>query len=93
MDALAEVIRAIKVDSAIYLNAEFSAPWCIASPEATALAPIFGPGAGHVIIYHLLCEGRAYCEIEDGERVELSAGDLVALPHGHGDTGWAAAIA
>jgi AraC-like DNA-binding protein len=83
MDALAEVIRAIKVDSAIYLNAEFSAPWCIASPEATALATIFGRGAGHVIIYHLLCEGRAYCEIQDGERVELSAGDLVALPHGH----------
>ena len=83
MDALSEVLRVIKLDSAIYLNAEFSEPWCISSPEASALAPLLIRGAGHVIIYHLLCEGRAYVEIQDGERVTLSAGDLVALPHGH----------
>ena len=83
MDALAEILRVIKLDSAIYLNAEFSEPWCILSPESSALAPMFLRSDAHVIVYHLLCEGRAYCEIEDGERVELSAGDLVALPHGH----------
>src|SRR5690349_6752807 len=83
MDALAEILRVIKLDSAIYLNAEFSEPWCVAAPEARALAPMLAPGAGHMIIYHLLCEGRAYVEIEDGERVSLSAGDLIALPHGH----------
>src|SRR5262249_35073446 len=43
----------------------------------------FGQGGTHVIIYHLLCEGRAHCEVDGGEPVELSAGDLVALPHGH----------
>jgi AraC-like DNA-binding protein len=36
-----------------------------------------------VIIYHLLCEGRARCEVDDSDPVDLSAGDLVALPHGH----------
>jgi AraC-like DNA-binding protein len=84
MDALAEILRVIKLDSAIYLNAEFSEPWCVASPVASALAPLLVPGAAHVIIYHLLCEGRAHFEIEGGERVVLSPGDLVALPHGHG---------
>ena len=84
MDALAEILRVIKLDSAIYLNGEFSEPWCITSPESSALAPLFVRAGAHVIIYHLLCEGRAYFEIEDGERIELSAGDLVALPHGHG---------
>ena len=84
MEAVAEILRVIKLDSAIYLNAEFSEPWCIASPKASALAPLLVRGDAHVIIYHLLCEGRAYFEIEDGQRVGLSAGDLVALPHGHG---------
>lgn len=83
MDALAEILRAIKINSALYLNGEFSAPWCISSPEARTLAPLLVGDAAHVIIYHFLCEGRAYCEIEGGERVELSAGELVALPHGH----------
>jgi AraC-like DNA-binding protein len=40
--------------------------------------------AGHVIIYHFLFEGRAYAELEEGERVALSAGDIVTFPHGHG---------
>ena len=84
MDALAEILRVIKLDSAIYLNAEFSEPWCITSPNSSALAPLFVRPGAHVIIYHLLCQGRAYFEIDDGERVELSAGDLVTLPHGHG---------
>jgi hypothetical protein len=59
MDAISEVLRVIKLDSAIYLNGEFSEPWCIASPEARALAPLLGHEADHVIIYHLLCEGGA----------------------------------
>jgi len=84
MDALSEILRVIKLDSAIFFNAEFSEPWCLASPESRRLAPVLAQGAGHVIIYHLLCEGRAYAELEDGERVALSAGDLVTFPHGHG---------
>ena len=83
MDALAEVLRAIKIDAAIYLNGEFSEPWCVMAPEAAALAPAFGRAGAHVIIYHLLCEGRARCEVDDTHAVDLSAGDLVALPHGH----------
>jgi AraC-like DNA-binding protein len=84
MDALSDVLRVIKLDSAIYFNAEFSEPWCLASPEAHVLAPVLAQGAAHVIIYHLLWEGRAYVELRDGARVELSAGDLVTFPHGHG---------
>src|SRR5262245_15440199 len=84
MDALAEMLRVIRLDSAIFFNAEFSEPWCLASPESRALAPVLAPGAGHVIIYHLLCEGRAYTQLPDGERIALSAGDLVTFPHGHG---------
>ena len=84
MDALSEVLRIIKLDSAIYFNAELSEPWRLTSPEARTLAPMLGQGAGHVIIYHLLCDGRAYVQLEDGERVPLAPGDIVTFPHGHG---------
>ena len=83
MDALAEILRAVKIDSAIYLSGEFSEPWCVVSPKAGELAHAFGREGAHVIVYHLLCEGHAYCELAGGESVALSAGDLVALPHGH----------
>ena len=61
-------------------------PWCLASPESRTLAPVLSQGAAHVIIYHLLCEGRAYVQLEDGERVTLLPGDIVTFPHGHGHT-------
>lgn len=84
MDALSEILRVIKLDAAIYFHAEFSEPWCLASPQSRMLAPTLTQGAGHLIIYHLLCEGRAYVHLEDGERVPLVAGDVVTFPHGHG---------
>jgi AraC-like DNA-binding protein len=83
MDALAEMLRVIKLDSAIYFNAECSEPWCLVTPESGRLAPILARGAGHLIIYHLLCEGRAWAQALDGERVTLTAGDIVSFPHGH----------
>jgi AraC-like DNA-binding protein len=83
MDPLAQIVQVIKLDSAIYLNGEFSEPWCMSSPEACALAPLLSPGAEQVIIYHLLCEGKAQVHLHDGTRVTLSPGDLIAFPHGH----------
>ena len=84
MDALPEILRAIRLDSAIYFHAEFREPWRLTSPESSALAPLLAREAGHVIIYHLLFEGRAYAELPEGERVALSEGDIVTFPHGHG---------
>jgi AraC-like DNA-binding protein len=84
MDALSEILRVIRLDSAIYFNAKFSEPWCLVSPESCRLAPMLAHGAGHVIIFHFLSEGRAYAEVQDGERVALTAGDIVTFPHGHG---------
>lgn len=83
MDAIAEVLRAIQIESAIYLNGEFSEPWCVTSPESDLLAPVFGNDNVHVIIYHLLCEGQANCEVNGVGSVDLAAGDLIAIPHGH----------
>jgi len=83
MDALSEILRVVKLDSAIFINAEFSEPWCLATPQADALGPLLEQSGAHVIIYHLLCEGQAYVQLPDGERVSLSPGDLVSFPHGH----------
>lgn len=86
MDVLSDALSAIKLDSAIYFNAEFGAPWAWASPEATQIAPTLAPGA-HIITYHMLLEGTAFAQIDAGpdaagERIELVAGDVVSFPHG-----------
>jgi len=82
MDVLSEVLKVVKLQGAMFYNGEFSAPWSFHSPASFKVAPLVAAGAEHVIIYHLLTEGRASAHVEDGERLALDAGDVVIFPHG-----------
>jgi AraC-like DNA-binding protein len=82
MDALSEVLKIVRLRGALFFNAEFSAPWCVASSQSSQLAPLLCPGAGHVIIYHYLADGRAYSQLPHGSRRDLGPGDVVIFPHG-----------
>ena len=82
MDVLSEVLRVVKLQGAMFYNGEFSSPWSLCSPASPTVASYLAPGAGHVIIYHLLTEGHASARMVDGERISLDAGDLVIFPHG-----------
>ncbi|HXS97571.1 MAG TPA: AraC family transcriptional regulator [Candidatus Limnocylindrales bacterium] len=86
MDALSEVLKIVKLRGALFFNAEFSAPWGVVSSRSADIAPLLCPGAGHVIIYHYLAEGRAYAQLLDGSRRELGPGDVVIFPHGDAHT-------
>lgn len=82
MDVLSEVLKVVKLDGALFFNAEFSAPWCLFSDRPTRAAPLLAPGAEHLIIYHFLTEGQAFARLPEGQRTELTAGDIVIFPHG-----------
>jgi len=83
MDVLSEVLKAIKLDGAMFYNAEFSAPWCFRQPPSHIMASYLSRDSKHVIIYHLLTEGRGYAHVEGVDRpVPLNTGDIVIFPHG-----------
>jgi AraC-like DNA-binding protein len=83
MDVLSEVLKAVKLDGAMFYNAEFSAPWCFRQPASHTMAPYLLPDSKHVIVYHLLTEGRGYAYVEGDDRpLPLNAGDIVIFPHG-----------
>jgi AraC-like DNA-binding protein len=85
MDALSEVLKAVRLTSGIFLDAEFTAPWCINSaPGPEDVADIL-PDAEQVAIYHLVTEGRCRAKLpEEGRALDLQAGDLLMFPHGDG---------
>ena len=83
MDALSEILHSVKLEGAVFYNAEFTAPWGFRSPPSSEVAAFLRKGPKHVIIYHLLTKGRARCEVENStHRVELGPGDIVVFPHG-----------
>jgi AraC-like DNA-binding protein len=81
VDVLSEVLRVVSLRGALYFNGEFSAPWCV-NTRPPILAPYLSPKGGHLIVYHFITEGRAYARLPEGQREELTAGDIVIFPHG-----------
>jgi AraC-like DNA-binding protein len=82
MDALSEILAAVKLSGAIFFTAEFSAPWGFSATASDMTAAAIVPGAKHLVLYHLVLEGGAFIELTDGEVVELAPGDIVIFPHG-----------
>jgi AraC-like DNA-binding protein len=85
MDALSEVLKVLKLNSGLFLEAEFTAPWCIDSAPGTDDVRHILPDAEQVSIYHLVTEGRCRAALPGtDETVELHEGDLIMFPHGDG---------
>ena len=71
MDALSEVLKAVKLDSALFYNGEFSAPWSFRSPDSCKLAPHINQSPGRVIVYHLLIEGKFVAGCAEGRERDI----------------------
>ena len=82
MDVLSEVLKAVKLDGAVFFHGEFSAPWCMREPDADTMASYLSAASKHVIIFHLLTEGRGPLVSSEARPLSLIAGDLVIFPHG-----------
>jgi AraC-like DNA-binding protein len=82
VDIVSEVLKVVRLQGALFYNGEFSSPWSVYAASSQALAKYFATDKEHVIVYHLLTEGRASLRLERGERLALTAGDIVMLPHG-----------
>lgn len=82
MDVLSEVLKAVTLEGAVFYNAEFSAPWGFRTPSSQVLAPHVSAADKHVIVFHLVTDGRGSARLQDGPPISLEAGDIVVFPHG-----------
>ncbi|MEO8157873.1 MAG: AraC family transcriptional regulator [Betaproteobacteria bacterium] len=82
MDALSEVLAAVRLSGAVFLDMELRAEWSYLTAPARHIADVLMPEADHVMPYHLVTEGRCYARLVDGDPVELNAGDLILFPAG-----------
>ncbi len=83
-DALSDVLRAVRLQSAVFFDVEACAPWVAESPPANVLAPHVMPGAEHVIQFHVVTRGQCWATLlpDRDKLVLLSEGDFVAFPQG-----------
>ena len=83
MDAFSEILSGVRLSGAVFFAAEFSAPWGFSMPASSnVMAARRAPGGSHIVLYHLLMDGRAVVEMLDGMQMGLEPGDIVIFPHG-----------
>jgi AraC-like DNA-binding protein len=80
-DLLADVLGKVRLQSAIFLRGDFSAPWAFTSTDAATLAQVVAPRARRLILLHLAVEGGFRITLESGEEAVAAPGDAVVLPY------------
>ncbi len=80
MDALSDVLHVLRLSGAVFLTAEFTAPWCVSSHSGRHGLP--ETGSEHTVFFHWLIAGRCRARLLDGgETFEVGPGDLLMMPN------------
>jgi len=82
VDALSDVLRIVRLTGAVFMDAEFTEPWCIGEPAGVEVCIEHLPQAQHVVIYHLVTEGRCEVSVPGLAAGAATAGDLIIIPSG-----------
>ncbi len=84
MDALSDVLRVVQLDGAVFLNGEFTAPWCVTSKAESELCAAYLPSFDRVVSYHLITDGSCWARLADDEHsaIRIEAGELLVVPQG-----------
>ena len=87
MDVLSDVLRAVRLNGAIFFDHYVQAPFVGGSPRTAAIAGRVMPDAEHVIQFHALLAGSCWAvSTEDPwQCTRLDAGDIVIFPMGDGN--------
>jgi AraC-like DNA-binding protein len=85
-EILSDVLRAVRLDGAVFFEIEASTPWVAEAPATSVIASAVMPSVRHVMEYHAVIAGSCWAScVEDGatrERVRLGTGSVVVFPRG-----------
>lgn len=80
MDALNDMLRAMRLTGGVFLDATFSAPWCVSAQVTPEDCAPFTAAPRHIIAYHYVTEGRCLLRVGERPPVEVACGEIVVLP-------------
>ena len=79
-DALSDVLRVVRLVGGVFLQAEFTEPWCVLSQAKPEDCGPLLPQVDDIILYHYVLDGCLAVEVEDAPPVTVSAREAVVLP-------------
>ena len=86
VDPLSEVLRSVRLTGGVFLDAHFTAPWCVfANMTAEDCAPFLAAPA-QMIAYHVIIEGKLLVAIGAEPAIEARAGEVLLFPRNDAHT-------
>ena len=82
MDALSDLLRAVRLTGAIFFDIDASEPWVAETPPGGSIVESIFPGSEHLISYDVVTRGACWGRVLDEAPVHLTAGDIIVFPHG-----------
>jgi AraC family transcriptional regulator, alkane utilization regulator len=82
MDVLSDVLRVVRLTSAVFFTARFSSPWSIESPPPDQLARSLSLRAESIAMFHVLVEGQCWISFGDHPPIRMEASDVLIFPRG-----------
>jgi AraC-like DNA-binding protein len=70
----------------VFLEADFTAPWCISGKLSSEDCKPFVTAPRHVIASHFVAAGNMQLRVEGGDPLDVRAGEIVLLPHNDSHT-------
>lgn len=80
MDAVLDILRAMRLTGGVFLEAVFTAPWCVTAKIGPEDCTPFLPQARGIIAYHYVSAGRLLVGLDGEPPVAVEAGEIVVLP-------------
>jgi AraC-like DNA-binding protein len=80
VEPILDVLRTMRLSGGIFLDAEFTAPWCISARVGPEDCIPFTPEPRHIIAYHYVTTGRCLLKVGDQRPVKVECGEIVVLP-------------
>ncbi|HEX5786856.1 MAG TPA: AraC family transcriptional regulator [Woeseiaceae bacterium] len=80
MNAVAEVIRTMRLTGGMFLDAEFTAPWCVTSHVEPDDCAAFLPMPRNIVALHYVCSGRLEVAVAGETPLSVGPGEIIALP-------------
>ena len=77
MDALSDVLRAVRLKGAIFFDVHASDPWAAETPAGSQIVGRMFPAAENLISYHAITHGTCWASVDNEPPLFLTAGDVV----------------
>ena len=80
IDPLLEVLRSVRLKGGVFLDARFTAPWCVHTNIVAEDCGAFPVKPPLLIAYHFVIAGKVLVSVAGEPTLDVRAGELVLLP-------------